>query len=196
MKTINQRGNSTKIMVLGAVMTAFVIILQLLATYTAFFGPFSTAIALVPIVIGAAMCGTWVGGWLGLVFGLVVLLSGGANLFFLFDVPGTIVTVLVKGVCCGLAAGAVYHCFKKFNKYVAVFAAAAICPIVNTGVFLLGSAVFFMDSADAIASQLGLNISGFSVFVALAFANFLFELGMNLVLSPIIVRLLNIKNKI
>ena len=44
-------------MVLGAVMTALVVLLQLLSTYTTFFGPFSTALALVPIIIGAALCG-------------------------------------------------------------------------------------------------------------------------------------------
>ncbi|MBQ7293716.1 MAG: ECF transporter S component [Clostridia bacterium] len=195
MKTTNKRSMSTETMVFGAVMTALVIVFQLLATYTTFFGPFSTAMALIPIVIGAAICGTWIGGWLGLVFGLVVLFSGGATLFFAFDVPGTIITVITKGICCGLAAGAVYNLLKKVNKYLAVVSAAAVCPIVNTGVFLLGSAVFFMDSADAIAEKLGMNASGFSVFIALAFANFLFELVINLVLSPVIVRLLNIKKR-
>ena len=186
---------STKMMVMGAVMTAFVIILQLLGTFTAFFGPFSTAVALIPIVIGAALCGTGVGAWLGLVFGIVVIASGGANLFFIFDVPGTIITVLVKGTACGLAAGLVYKLCAKINRYVGVLAAAIVCPIVNTGVFMLGCAIFFLDSATDIASTLGSDASGMAVFVALAMANFLFELGMNIVLSPVIVRLLNIRKK-
>ena len=73
---------STKTMVLGAIMTALVIVVQLVSTYTTFFGPFSTALALIPIVIGAAMCGSGIGAWLGFVFGMVVMLTGGANLFF------------------------------------------------------------------------------------------------------------------
>ena len=48
---------STEKMVIGAIMTALVIVFQLLGTFTAFFGPFSTAVALIPIVIGAATCG-------------------------------------------------------------------------------------------------------------------------------------------
>ena len=52
----------TEKLVLGAIMTTLVIVFQLLATFTTFFGPFSTAIALIPIVIGAALCGVVMGG--------------------------------------------------------------------------------------------------------------------------------------
>ena len=193
MKTKTQL--QTQKMVLSAVMTALVVIFQLLATFTAFFGPFSTAIALIPIVIGAALCGPIIGAWLGFVFGIVVLLSGGAALFLAYNIPGTIITVLVKGTLCGLVAGIVYNLLEKYNRYVAVFVAAALCPITNTGVFMLGSAVFFLDFADAIAELLELSVSGMAVFWALAMANFLFELGLNIVMSPVIIRIINIKKK-
>lgn len=195
MSKTEKRRKQTKTLVLGAVMTALVIILQLIGTATTFFGPFSTAVALVPIVIGAAMCGTAMGAWLGFVFGVVVLASGGAALFFAFDIPGTIITVLLKGTACGLAAGAVYKLLERFNRYAAVIAAAVICPIVNTSVFLLGCFVFFMDSADAIAAQIGLSVSGMALFWALAMGNFILEVATNAVLSPVIVRVLNIERK-
>lgn len=192
MRTTNKK---TQTMVLGAVMTALVVVFQLLATFTAIFGPFSTAIALIPIVIGAAICGTAMGGWLGFVFGVVVLASGGANLFLAFDVFGTFATVLVKGIACGLAAGLAYKLFAKINRYVAVFAAALICPVVNTGVFMLGSVIFFLDSVSEIAAAIGSTGTGIGVFWAMAMGNFLFEIGMNLVLSPVIVRLLDLRKK-
>ena len=195
MVTTNNKRMSTKTMVLGSVMTALVIVLQLLGTFTAFFGPFSTAVALIPIVIGSAMCGVGVGAWLGLVFGLVVLISGGANLFLAFDVLGTLVTVLVKGTACGLVAALVYRALEKFNRYIAVLAAAIVCPVVNTGIFMLGCIVFFMDDVPQLAAALGSSATGVALFWALAMANFLFELGMNIVLSPVIVRLLNIRKK-
>ena len=195
MVTKNNKRMSTKTMVLGAVMTALVIVLQLLGTFTAFFGPFSTAVALIPIVIGAAMCGVGVGAWLGFVFGLVVLISGGANLFLALDVLGTLVTVLVKGTACGLVAALVYRALEKFNRYIAVLAAAIVCPVVNTGIFMLGCIVFFMDDVPQLAAALGSSATGVALFWALAMANFLFELGMNIVLSPVIVRLLNIRKK-
>ena len=195
MVATNKKRMSTQTMVLGAMMTALVVVFQCLATYTTFFGPFSTAIGLIPIVVGAAMCGPLMGAWLGLTFGVVVIATGGANLFFAFSIFGTLVTVLAKGIACGYAAGLVYKLLAKFNKTVAVVVSAVTCPVVNTGVFLLGSAVFFMSHANAIAEMLGMNVSGFGLFLALAMANFLFEVLMNLLLSPIIVRLLDIWSK-
>ena len=41
----------------------------------------------------------------GIVSGSVVLLSGDAAAFFAFSVPGTLLTVLVKGIACGGLAG-------------------------------------------------------------------------------------------
>ena len=190
-----KRKMSTKTMVLGAVMTALVILLQLLGTYTTFFGPFSTALALVPIIIGAALCGAGVGAWLGLVFGVIVLVTGGAALFLAFNIPGTLITVLVKGMACGLVAGLAYKLLCRWNDTVAVITAALLCPLTNTAVFLLGSALFFLPYADAIAQTLKMNVSGMALFWALAMGNFLFEIALSIVLSPVVVRLLQIKKK-
>ena len=195
MSNSEKRKQQTKTLVLGAVMTALVIVLQAVGTVTTFFGPFSTAVGLIPIVIGAAMCGTLVGAWLGFVFGVVVLLTGGAALFLAFNIPGTLVTVLVKGTACGLTAGLVYKALSKFNRWLAVIAAAVVCPVTNTAVFLLGCRVFFMPYADAIAQQLGLSVSGMDLFWALAMGNFLLELATNVVLSPVTVRILTLEKK-
>ena len=192
---MKSKGMSTKTIAIGAIMTAIVIVVQCIATYTTFFGPFSTAIALVPIAIGAALCGVTVGAWLGFVFGMVVLLTGGGALFFMFNIPGTIITVLVKGAACGLAAGFVYKLLEKRNSTVAAVTASIVCPIVNTAVFLLGCLIFFKPFADQIAEVIGLTVSGMDVFIALASGNFLFELGMNVVLSPVVVRLLKLSKK-
>ena len=186
---------STETLVLASLMTALVVVFQCLATYTTFFGPFSTAIGLIPIVIGAAMCGPLVGAWLGFVFALVVIFTGGANLFFMFSIHGTIITVLAKGIACGAAAGLAYMLLKKFNKTVAAIVAALVCPVVNTGIFLLGSAVFFLPFADKIADLLKMSEVGFGLFIALAFGNFIFEIGMNAALSPVIVRVIDMRRK-
>ena len=183
---------STKTMALGAVMTAMVILLQLLGTYTAFFGPFSAALALIPIIIGAALCGVSVGAWLGLVFSLVVIFTGGANLFLAFDIAGTYITVLTKGILCGVASALAYKLLKNFNEIFATVVASLVCPVVNTGIFLLGSALFFLDSANEIAAVLETNVTGMQLFIGMATGNFLFELGLCIVLTPVIIRLLNI----
>lgn len=195
MKTQNKRM-STETMVLSALMTALVIIFQLLATYTTFFGPFSTAIGLIPIAIGAILCGPIIGSWLGLVFAIVVFATGGANLFLAFDVPGTIVTVLSKGILCGLVAGLIYKGLQRWNSTMAAIVSAIICPVVNTGVFILGCFIFFMDDALGIAAQIGSPQTGAALFIALALGNFLFELGLNAILSPIVIRLIKIRKKL
>ena len=194
MKSTRNR-NRTEKLVLAAMMTALVIVFQLLATYTAFFGPFNTAVGLIPIAIGACLCGPVIGAWLGFVFGIVVLVTGGATLFFAFSIPGTIITVLLKGAACGFAAGIVYKLLSKKIGFFAAIFASLVCPLVNTGVFLLGSAVFFMPYAEAIGELVGIEGAGFGVFIALAFGNFILEVVMNTVLSPIFVRILKIRKK-
>lgn len=190
-----QTTSKTKTMVLGAVLTALVVILQFLGAFIKF-GPFSISLVLVPIVIGCATCGVAVGAWLGFVFGFTVLISGDAAAFLAVHAVGTVIIVLLKGLCCGLLAGLVYKALAKYNRYAAVIAAAIVCPMVNTGIFLLGCLVFFLETVTQWGMALGFgeNVGQYMIF-GLVGGNFLVELGMNIILSPIIVRLLNIREK-
>ncbi len=183
------RRLKTEKLVLAALMTALVVLLQYLGAFVKF-GPFSISLVLIPIVIGAATCGAGIGAWLGFVFGVVVLISGDAAAFLAVDVIGTVITVLVKGTACGLVAGLVYKLLEKVNMWVAVIAAALVCPIVNTGVFLIGCFIFFMDTVTQWAG--GTNVGHYMIF-GLVGGNFLFEVLFNIILSPGVVRLLNIK---
>lgn len=188
------KKTDTKTLVGIGLFTAIVVVLQLLAVGLRALGLFSISLVLVPIVVGAAVYGWKSGAWLGFVFGVAVLLSGDANAFLTVNVVGTIVTVLLKGTLCGLCAGLVYKLLEK-NKTVAVFAAAAICPIVNTGVFLLGCLVFFLDTITGWAALYGFENVGAYMIFGLTGANFLIELGVNLVLAPVITRLIKIGKK-
>ena len=189
-----KRREQTKTLVLGAVFTALVVILQLMGSFIRF-GPFAISLVLVPIVIGAAICGVKIGAWLGFVFGFVVLVSGDAAPFMAIDVFGTILTVLVKGTVCGLAAGLVYKALRRYNRYLAVVAAAVVCPVVNTGVFLVGCSVFFLKTITEWGVAEGFTNVAAYMFLGLAGGNFLFELASNIVLSPVIMRVLNIFKK-
>ncbi len=184
---------STETLVLGAILTALVILLQFMGAFIKL-GPFSISLVLIPIVIGAATCGAAMGAWLGLVFGIVVLMSGDAGAFLAVNAVGTIITVIVKGVACGYLSGLAYRLLAKFNTYAAALLAAVVCPIVNTGVFLIGCVLFFMKTVTSWAAGAGFSgdVGGYILFVLVG-ANFLFELGSNLILSPIIVRLLKAK---
>ena len=188
------RRISTKTLTLAGLLTAIVVVLQLLGSFI-HLGPFSVSLVLVPIVIGAATCGTLVGAWLGLAFGITVLVSGDAASFLAVSIAGTVVTVLLKGIACGFFASIAYKLLERFNRYAAVVAAAVVCPIVNTGVFLIGCKLFFWETIAMWAVGFGFANATAYAFLGLAGANFLFELGFNIVLSPVIVRLLNIRSK-
>ena len=174
---------------LAAMLTAVVVVLALLGTAIKF-GIFNINLALVPIVIGAALLGVRYGAWFGFVNAIVILLSGDAAPFYTVNAFGTIVTVMAKGVLAGLAAGAVYQAMLKYNKYAAVLAAALVCPIVNTGVFLLGCLIFFWETIGqwAAASSYG---SAFAYTILFMIGgNFLVELAINVILAPAIARIL------
>lgn len=193
MKAANKNRTSTRTLVLGAILTALVVILQYLGQFIRL-GPFSISLVLIPIVIGAAACGTAVSGWLGFVFGVVVLITDAAA-FLAVSIPGTILTVLAKGIACGLAAGIVFRLLEKKNKYLATIAAAVVCPIVNTGIFALGCRIFFWDTLRVWGEGLGFeNAFAYMIFGMIG-ANFLVEMASNIVLSPAVVRLLGMVRK-
>ncbi len=196
----NSRRSKTNLdvkkLVLTAVMTALVAVFQLLAEFTKVFGVFSTAMALIPIIIGAALCGIGAGAWLGFVFGFVVIFLPTTTLFLQFSIVGTVVTVLLKGIACGFVGAFAYKLLAKHSKIAAVITASALTPVVNTGIFLLGGIIFFLKDADLIAEAVGLEAGGMAVFWALATANFIVELLTCVLVSPITVRLLDIKRKI
>ncbi len=184
---------STKTLVLSALLTAIVVVLQLLAeNFPIKVGPCTLSFVLIPIVIGAATCGPKVGAWLGFIFSVVVLLCPSTQLFYAVSIPGTIVTVLLKGTLAGLISSIAYRAVSKKNQTLGVISAAILCPVINTGIFLLGCRVFFFEAVSQWAG--GANVISY-MFLGLAGFNFLFELFSNIILSPVIVRLLNIKNK-
>ena len=188
-------NTKTRNMVGIALFTAIVVVLQLLAVGLRALGLFSISLVLVPIVVGSAVYGWKGGAWLGFAFGAAVLLSGDAAAFLAVDVLGTIVTVLIKGTACGLVAGFVYKLLEKHGRLLAVVAAAVICPVVNTGIFLLGCQVFFLDTITEWAAAYGFENVGTYMIFGLTGINFLIELGVNIVLSPVAARLIKLGKK-
>ena len=193
MQTASKKQMSTRALALGAILTALVVVLQCMGQFIRF-GMFSISLVLIPIVIGAAMCGPKISTWLGFIFGVVVLFTD-AGAFLAVSVPGTIITVLVKGAACGLAAGLIYNLLEKKNRYLAVIAAAIVCPVVNTGIFLIGCVLFFYETVAGWGAALGFDNAASYMFLGLAGGNFLFEMATNMILSPAVVRLLHIVKK-
>ena len=177
-----------------ALLTAMVAVLAYFGGFIKIGGLASISLTLIPVVIGAAMCGPWAGAWLGAVAGAIFFATADAAFWFGLSVPGTIITVLVKGALSGLCAGFAYKLLEKVNQYVAVIVSAIVCPVVNTGIFLLGCRIFFFDIVQSGATGEGMSVFAYMIifFVGL---NFVFELLTNIVLSPMILRILNIGKK-
>ena len=175
------------------ILTAIVIVLQAMAIGIRF-GTFSITLVLVPIVVGAAMYGWKAGSWLGLVFGIVVLFTD-AGAFLAVSVPGTVITCILKGMLAGAVAAVVYKLLEKKNPWLAILGAAVVCPIVNTGVFLLGCVLFFYNTISEWAAGAGFASVGAYMIVGFVGLNFLVELAINLCLSTVIVRILSIVKK-
>ena len=203
---MNKRFNVRTLAGVG-ILTAVVIVLQLLGSFIKF-GPFSVSLVLIPIVVGAALYGKWAGAFLGFWFSVIVLITDSAA-FFVVNPFGTIVTVLVKGTAAGFIAGLVYELLKKWafvfknlesgkeswQINLGVIVAAIVCPVVNTGIFLLGCLIFFLPTIRAWGAEAGYENVGAFMLYGFVGANFLFELLFNVVLSPVIVQIIRIAKK-
>ena len=194
MQSANKNRERTKKLALLALLTAMVAVLAYFGGFIRIGGLASISLTLIPVVIGSALCGPWAGAWLGAVSGIIFFTTPDSAFWFSLSVPGTVITVMVKGIAAGLCAGLVYKLLEKVNRYLAVLVSAIVCPTVNTGIFLLGSLTFFMDAVNAGAASEGLSVFGYLIifFVGL---NFVFELLANIVLSPAILRIINIRKK-
>ena len=171
-----------------AVLLALVIVLQLIGGYLKI-GATSLSFVLVPIVLGGLLFGAWSGAFLGFAFGFITLLFGitGADYFtaVLFESKPffTALLCLGKGTAAGFVAGFAYQILQKKNKTVALFTASALAPIVNTGLFILGSFVLLRDVLSENFVAQGSTIVYFR-FITCAGINFLVELAINLIAAP------------
>ena len=180
-----KQQNSIQRLALLSILTALVAILSYAGGFIKIGGLASISLTLIPVVVGAALCGPISGAWLGLVSAVVFFVTPDAAFWLGLSIPGTIITVIVKGCLAGLAAGLVYALLERKNRYIAVLTSAIICPIVNTGIFLIGCRLFFYGAVVNMATENGMRVGAFMLigFVGL---NFVFELAANLILSPTI----------
>ena len=197
MNTGKQTGG-TRRMAGPAIFTAIIVVLQVLCTFIRF-GPFSITLALAPIIIGTAMYGKGAGAYLGGVFGAVVLITGllgwdGGTVMLLMGINpvGCILICLVKGIAAGFFAGLCYELLAKKNDKVGVLVSGIVCPVVNTGLFIVGMLVFFFDTLSGWAGGQDLLLY---IIVGLTGINFLVELAVNIVLSSGITQIIRAGKK-
>lgn len=179
---------TTKIrrMVGVAILAAIIVVLQSVGSFIRF-GSVSVSLVLIPIVVGAAMYGPGAGALLGGVFSVVVLLQPDTAFFYGISFAGTVITVLLKGILAGWLSGLTFKALSHKNLWLGVIVAAMVCPVVNTGLFALGSRLFFWS---AFAEMGGGNAMMILMTVMIGF-NFIAEFAANLICAPVIVRILH-----
>ena len=190
----------TKVLVGMAIFTALVVVLQLMGGVIKI-GMFSPSLVLIPIVIGAAVYGAAAGAWLGFVFGAVVFIccvtgaDFGGNAMFVFNPFVTALICLGKGTAAGWLAALVFRALQHKNSFFATVVAAIVCPVVNTGLFCLGAVAVFKPLLLSWAASVGYAETELTayVFVVLIGLNFLLEVLINALLSPVVVRILKIR---
>ena len=171
--------------------TSLSILLALVIVLQAFGGSFSIGavslnFTLIPIVLGAMLLGPLAGAFLGFACGVVVwiqVIMGLVPFYVLIwtETPvAATLTCIVKTTVAGYVAGVLFRWLERKNRYLAVFVATAVVPVINTGLFVVGC-LFMWDAILTIAG--GTNVFVF-ILVSLVTFNFFAEFAVNLLVAP------------
>jgi len=191
-------------MVQIALLAAIVVVLQLFFSAVKV-GPVTLNFVLVPIVVAAVLIGPKAGFAVGAFAGLTtffqVFTSGDPFYMFLMSTNpvATACICIFKTALAGLFVGLLAKAFKRFctkdgkfshgKLYLFSYSYAALCPIVNTGLFCLGMILFFakdMLTDPIFAGSVGNGVIYFIIF-GLAGLNFIIELILNLLVCPVLI---------
>ena len=204
MKTTNKQKTLRTVQL--ALLVALVVALQVIsALIPPIGGAVSITLTLIPVVVGGILLGKRAGAILGFAFGAIVLincitaLDPGGHILWTVNPAFTAIVCFIKGIAAGFVPAVLYELVAGKNKeagqgrvVAATVVAAVTAPVVNTGLFLLGMFLLFKDTLYAWAG--GTDIVMYVLF-GLAGMNFLVEFLINAILSPAIVRIVDVVKK-
>ncbi len=186
-----------------ALLAALIIVLQTICSvFPIRIGPFTPTLSLIPIAIGAILFGEGVGAFLGAVFGAVVVgavVSGadiGGHMMFEFNPVATVVVCILKSTLAGLLAALIYRLIvsrstDKKRIVVGSVAACVVLPLVNTGILVVAMLTIFTQVVSQWMPE-GSDSLLIYVIGTVVGINFLFELALNIVLSPAVVSVIRL----
>ena len=180
---IMKRKFDTKTIVVTGLLLALEIVLQTIGNYLQI-GPANINLSLVPVVLAAVLCGPISGGILGFFNGLMALLSPSTLAVFMPISPlATVLVCLLKCTLAGVAAGFLFDLIVGKSRLVALIASSVAVPVINTGLFALGSLLFFQDFLNSGVGETFPNAGAFLIFGVIGF-NFLIEIATTAIISP------------
>jgi len=199
--SMEKNKKKIQLIVVTAILAAVIIVLQTFASSIKI-GPFTITLSLVPIILGAVLYGSTVGALLGAVFGVVVCVAvvtgADAGGFLMFqELPFlTLFLCVLKSTVAGWVAGLLYKIFNKKNMYFGIIAAAVSAPLCNTGILAIGMLAFYNELVTGWALGNGYSTAFLYIILGMVGVNFLVEMLINLVLTPVLVRVINAVRKV
>ena len=194
-------NNSIKIKKLVglSILTALVVVLQLISNYVTI-GTVNITLALMPIAVGAILYGPLAGLFLGAVMGAIILTAPSTQSFFSVNPLVTVLLCLIKSGLAGLLSGLLYKLFNHYIKdisdtkkkriltVVAITCSTIIIPSINTFIFVCGAALFFYSvwGLESMSGAFG------TILVAVFGTNFVIEFVVNVVLTPAVITILKV----
>ncbi len=185
-----RRLERTYRLVLLAVLSAMVIVLQLFGSAIPI-GTTSLSLVLIPIVVGGLVLGVKGGTFLGFLFGAFIFVWCGVLGYdpfttFLFQQKPVITALIciLKGTAAGFVPALLHRVLSRRLPFGSTVIAAAVAPICNTGLFLIGMLIIMNTLKAYLAGAV--TVSYF--FTAIILVNFAVELTVNLIASPAIYR--------
>ena len=141
-------------------------------------------LTLIVIVIGACIYGPLAGLLLGVINGIITLIAPATlAVFFPLHPLLTILLCIVKTGVAGLVSGLLFKLFKSIKKeFIGTIVSSIVVPIINTGLFIIGVLLFFLDVYGDATTLITLVLS----------VNFLIEFISIVVLSPAIYRIIKV----
>lgn len=180
---------NTKMIATTGILVGIEILVQVIGNYINP-GFANINLSLVPIAIGAILYGPIVGGFLGLVCGVMVLISPSTMQFFFAVSPiGTVITCLLKTTIAGVAAGLVMKLFKEDKKIYGVIIASILVPLLNTALFCIFALIFFLPILQGMVSDTMPTIAA-ALFLGMVGVNFFLEIISSVILTPSLYKIL------
>jgi uncharacterized membrane protein len=202
MNTQANASTKTRRLVATAILAALVVVLQLASSFIKI-GSLNLAFVLLPIVIGTVLYGVRTGAVLGFFFGLITFINCVFNLdpggYILFSANPfyTAIICFTKAILAGVIPGLIYEPFRRKGtekaSAIGSVLASISAPIVNTATFCILTLVWFRDIL--LEWSAGYELYYYILFV-LTGINFLVEFAINVVCSPVIIRLIKSRRAI
>ncbi|MBE5737231.1 MAG: ECF transporter S component [Clostridiales bacterium] len=198
---MNSKFFSAKNVALLGILIALVIVLQLFASAIPMFGV-TLNFSLIPIALAAILLGPLGGAIVGFICGLVVfitmaILGHEPSTAYLFQTNPVILTIMCIGktTLAGVASGLLFNVLKKINFHTAVIVGSLIIPIVNTGIYMLGIVLMKESAAEFMALTTSSAGAVFAVVFGLIWLNFVLEIVITAIFTPMLYRLVKIFKK-